>query len=68
MKTVKFPGLVGEMARRGETRDYVAGLIGVTQSALWRRLTGITEWTISEIDILCEHYGKDYYELFKNEK
>lgn len=65
MKKVTYPGLVGEMARRGDTQETLANLLGITRSAISRRLSGKIEWSIGEIDKICEHYEKDYYELFK---
>ena len=67
MKKVKYPGLVGEMARRGETQEVLAKLLGLPRGSISRRLSGETEWSISEIDKICNYYKKDYYELFKNE-
>lgn len=68
MKNVKYPELMGEMARHGDTQRSLAKILGITYSAMWRRLTGQKEWTISEVDKICEHYSKDYYELFKKSK
>lgn len=65
MKKVLYPNLVGEMAKRGETQRTLAKLLGTTYSAIWRRMSGRTEWTIGEVDKICDYYGKDYYELFK---
>ena len=67
MKKVIYPGLAAEMARRGESQYTLAELLETTYSAIHRRMMGKTEWSISEIDKVCEHYNKDYYELFKNE-
>lgn len=65
MKEVKYPNLVGEMARHGDTQRTIADLLNTSYNSIWRRLTGRTEWTISEIDKLCEYYQKNYDELFK---
>lgn len=65
MKTTKYLELAGEMARCGETQRTLAKLLGITPNAIWRRLTGRTEWTINEIDKICEHYQKSYEDLFK---
>lgn len=65
MKSVKYPELAGEMARCGENRKTLAKHLGLTYGAFCRRMTGTKEWSISEIDKICEHYGKNYYELFK---
>jgi len=66
MKKILYPGLLGEMARHGDTQKSLAKILGVTYASVCRRITGKKEWTISEIEKLCEYYGKDYYELFKN--
>lgn len=65
MKILKYPELVGEMAKHGDTQKTLAKLLDITYSSVSRRLSGRTEWSISEIEKLCEYYGKDYYELFK---
>lgn len=67
MKKIQFPELVGEMARRGDTQKTLGKLLGLTNSAISKRLSGKTEWTISEVDTICDYYKKNYYELFKRE-
>lgn len=65
-KYLLYAELVGEMAKRGETQKELGQLIGVNSSAgISRRLSGKIEWSISEVEKICEHYGKDYYTLFK---
>jgi len=65
MKVIKYPELVAEMARHGEERKDLAKYLDIAYHALWRRMIGKTEWTNSEIQKVCEHYGKSYEELFK---
>lgn len=65
MEKVKYPGLAGEMAKRGDTQKTLSKLLGIPLSSVSRRMSGEIEWSISEIDKICEHYKKDYYELFK---
>lgn len=65
MKKVKYPELAGEMAKHGDTQETLAKILGITYASVSRRLSGRIEWSISEIDKLCKHYKKDYYELFK---
>lgn len=65
MKKVLYPNLVGEMAKCGDTQEVLAKLLNLPRGSISRRLSGETEWSISEIDKICNHYGKDYYELFK---
>lgn len=65
MKKIVYLELIAEMAKRGETRRSVAKLLGISNATISRKLSNETEWTISEIEKLCDFFGKDYYELFK---
>lgn len=65
MKKVKYPELVGEMAKNGDTQKSIAKLLGITYSSVSRRLSGEIDWTIGDIEKLCKYFNKDYYELFK---
>jgi len=65
MKENKFPKLEAEMKKHKESQYALARLLKVSQPTVCRKLSGETEWNIGEIDILCEHYKKDYYQLFK---
>ncbi len=67
MKKLKYPGLVGEMAKHGDTQKSLGEILGISFPSVSRRLSGKKEWSISEIEKICEHYGKNYYQLFKNE-
>lgn len=64
MKTIKYPNLVAEMARRGDNQQTLARLLLLTQAGVSRRLSGETRWQVREIAKLCEYYDKDYYYLF----
>ena len=66
MRKTKYPELRAEMARRGDTQESIAKLIEITTTSINRRLSGMIDWKISEIEKICEHYGKNYDELFKN--
>ena len=62
---VKYPGLVSEMAKRGDTLKNLAELLNVSEASISRRLAGKIDWSIGEIEDICNHYQKDYYQLFK---
>ena len=64
-KTIKFPKLLAEMAKRGDTQETLAKLLELTQPCISRRLTGETSWSMEDIEKICEHYKKDYKKLFK---
>jgi len=65
MKEVKYPNLKAEMARRGENQRTIGKLLDLNNTTICRKLLGQIAWSVNEIDILCEHFGKNYYELFK---
>lgn len=60
-----YPGLRAEMVRHGETQKELAKLLGITRENVCLRLNGHRDFSISEIEKICEYYNKDYYELFK---
>jgi DNA-binding Xre family transcriptional regulator len=65
MKKRKYPGLVAEMVIQGETQKELAKVIGITPMAMSYKMTGKNDFTISEVEKICEHYKKNYYELFR---
>lgn len=65
MRAVKYPELAAEMVRNGDTQRTLAKKLGMTYQAIWRRLSGRVEFTIDEIEDICELYGKTFEELFK---
>lgn len=65
MKVIKYPNLVAEMARRGESQTTISKLLGKSIPSVSKRFSGVMKWNIDEIDKVCEHYGKSYEELFK---
>lgn len=67
MKKLNYPNLSAEMARHGETQRDLATFLGKEYGAIWRRMTGQVEWSIGEIEKICKHYNKNYYELFTKE-
>jgi len=65
VKEYKYLDLFYEMRKNRESLTKVAKLLDVTPQTVSAKLAGVHDWTIGEIEILCEHYGKDYYALFK---
>ena len=68
MKNYKYRAIVKEMKKNKDSQIDLGQLIGLTSLSIRKKLSGKTEWTISEINTLCKHYGKDFYELFKTEE
>lgn len=65
MTKIKYIELFIQMKKNGDTQKGIAKELGISQQAISRKLSGKNEWTISEIDKLCEYYNMNYYELFK---
>ena len=65
MRNPIYGGLVGEMAKHGDTLKTIADLLGLSVPSVWSRFAGKKDWEISEIETICKHYGKTYEELFK---
>lgn len=65
MAKAKFPNLVAELARKGECQKSLAVLLHLNQATISRKMNGISDWTIGEIETLCDYFNKDYYTLFK---
>ena len=64
----KYPVLVGEMRKHRETQQTLGKLLGINRMTVGKKLVGKYDWTISEIEVICNHYQKDYYQLFKGEE
>ena len=56
MNVFKLKGL---MAEHGETQQDIAKLLGIHVTSLYHKLKGTTEFKISELLILAEHYKVD---------
>ena len=52
------------MRENHDSKETISGLLGVSRSTLWRRLTVAPyEITLAEIGILCEYWGIDLMAL-----
>lgn len=63
----KYPNIIIEMARNGETQERLGKILGLNRMTVGQKLMGNYDWSISEIEAICNHYQKNYYELFKGE-
>lgn len=64
-KDCKYPKLVKEMSDKGENQTILSKQLGLTQATISRKLSGKIDFTIEEVEKICEHFKKGYYELFK---
>ena len=62
-----YLNLLKEMTRKGDKKKDLCKMLNISYFTLQRKLAGKTQWTIGDIEILCQHYGKDLYELFEKE-
>lgn len=64
MGKVPYPELRAELARNGDMQKDIAALLSIGESTFCRKLRGLSDWKLSEIQILCNHYGKPFTTLF----
>ena len=64
-KIKPFPNLRAELRRNGMTYEDLGNEIGIAHITVLHKMNGQTDWTISEIEKICEYFNKNYYELFK---
>lgn len=65
IKQYRYPNLVNEMKENKDNISDLARLLRVTPQTISSKLADVREWSIGEIETLCNHYEKDYYYLFK---
>ena len=68
MTKIEYMQLFVEMTRNEDTQTSIANLLGISQQAVSRKLSGKNQWRINEIEKLCKYYNKDFCELFKREE
>lgn len=54
-----YPELVGEMAKRGLTRTSIAKRLGISTRALYSKLAGDTDFTLSEASTIHTAFFSD---------
>lgn len=68
MKTV-FPNIVDELEKRDMTYCQLAQEIGISNLAMYRRLVGLTKWSLHEaIRISWFFNGVDIHYLFQKKE
>lgn len=61
---MKYYNLKKVMDERGEHLKDIAKVINKSIGQTGQKVNGHCDWTISEVKAICEHYDKDFYELF----
>lgn len=54
-----FPELIGEMAKRGIKQTTIAHMLGITPRTLYGKLSGETDFKLSEVNRIHECYFPD---------
>ena len=67
MRAYKYTSLTDEMKRTKTTQRDLSKVLGIHENSVRKKLDGKFEWTISEINTLCNYFKKDYYELFRKD-
>lgn len=65
VRKIEYPVLKATMKEHKDTIETLSKLLNISDMSVWRRLSGNYEWTISEIRVLCQHYGMVFEELFR---
>ena len=61
-----YPNLVFEMNKRGVDYKDIAGILGISEHAAYRRMRGLAGWKLCETICLCRYFGiNDTAWLFK---
>lgn len=66
-KRYVYLNILKEMQKKGELKYDLCKLLDMSYNTLERKLAGTTQWTIGDIETLCNHYKRNYYELFVKE-
>ena len=61
---IKYKKVFMKMNERKERVEHMAVLLGVSDVTVRNKLSGVSEWNISEIRELCAHYSMTFEELF----
>ena len=62
-----YPKLLQEMQKHKESCGDLAKVLGLSRTSTNYKVAGKVQWTIGEVETICNHYNKNYYELFKDE-
>ncbi len=68
MKKAKYPVIREELAKRGETLKDLEKVLHIDKTNIGLRVVGDREWTIGEVEALCDYFNKDFYELFRKDE
>lgn len=63
-----YKRLKSAMIMKGDDQKTLAELLDVSIPSISRRLSGDIDWSISEIETLCERYNMSFEELFEKDK
>ena len=64
---IVYPNLVGEIAKRGIRRKDIASVLGISERALYTKLSGRVSFTWDEVVSMTERFfpGMNQMELFR---
>lgn len=69
MKNTIYPELVNQMKLHKQGLQEVADLLNIKyKEQISRRLSGKVEWTIGEVETLCNYYNMGFWELFRRKE
>lgn len=62
----QFPNLIKEQNKSGETDEYIAReVLGCSRQNYNQKKSGKRDFTMEQVNKLCDHFKKSYEYLFK---
>ena len=55
MRSYKYCNLTNEMKKTKTTQRKLSKILGIHENSVRKKLDGKYEWTINEIDVLCNY-------------
>lgn len=52
--------VAGWLLDRKETQEVIACILGITQPAVSQKMNGLSEWSLSDMALICEHFGESF--------
>lgn len=64
VKSTIYPNLTKTINEHKDTYVELAKALNTTRTSMYRKMTGIYEWKVSEIKTICKRYNKKFEDLF----
>lgn len=52
--------VAGWIMELNESQEVIAGILGISQPAVSAKMRGKSVWTLDDMALICEHFGRSY--------